>query len=123
MRSDQFTAASRRLTGLSSEEQIREGVMLSAFLRLVDDPTTVLDERDIDNDGNRDEQVSAFADAWDRRSERIKHHVDEVSADLGGLIDQFLAGPMATFTEVARASYASCGMPICGDQLCEPIEV
>jgi hypothetical protein len=61
----QFNKQFEKLASL--KDQIRENGILTAFLRTVDDPNTVPDERDIDEDGDTTEQIPAFADWYDRR--------------------------------------------------------
>lgn len=48
-------------------DQIREGGLLTAFLRTLDEPNRIPDARDIDEDGDRTELISPFSDWYDRR--------------------------------------------------------
>ncbi|MDP3723314.1 MAG: pilus assembly protein TadG-related protein [Candidatus Omnitrophota bacterium] len=95
-----FLAPLKRLTGsLPEREQIRESVLLHAFSQAEDDPTTVPDTEDIDDDGDRTEQVSRFLNEWQKRMKNLKDFIDTITPRLRQLIDDFLSGPLTTFTD------------------------
>ncbi len=76
---------------ISVRQRIREQAMLTAFSQVVDDPAQVVDDRDFDDDGDTQEMISAFANWFNNRIDRIDNPNGERRRELRDMIEE-LAG-------------------------------
>ncbi len=83
--------ANRKLAaaGLDLKDLLREQAIQYALARVVDDPKMVQDISDIDEDGDRDEQVSRFAVWYHARTNSIAETLGEMSNSLVSSLEGF----------------------------------
>ena len=75
--------------GLDLKDLLREQAIQYALVRVVDDPKMVQDTFDIDEDGDRDEQVSRFAVQYYARTNNIASDLGEMNNPLLSYLEGF----------------------------------
>ena len=107
MRAEAFTAIAKSLSGLPERWGIREGVVFLALTQTVADPRKMADTNDSDGNGNTTEKVPVFQDWYYRRVIALK----EVLSPLAGEINNFINGPLTSFSDFATKQYTQYQVP------------
>ncbi|MFC1708481.1 pilus assembly protein TadG-related protein [Candidatus Omnitrophota bacterium] len=98
MQSDAAAALTESLGGLTEREALREGTFLNALLQVVDDPNKGQDVNDSDGDGDTNEMVPDFQDAWYSRVTNLKLNNSVLFKD----IEYFWRDKVANFVDYLK---------------------
>lgn len=82
-----FDAAARALNGLPEYDRYREGVFLQALSQTIDDPNSIQDYFDYDEDGDTEELVPYFQYWWDVRMGKYKEIVSLLQSLTQGFLN------------------------------------
>ncbi len=86
-----------RFDNLPPKTALKLQAHLIALTSIADDPNTVKDERDIDGDGDREEEIAAFADWFEQKFAAIEQEVTDKNREAA---DEFSAKLEQTKTDM-----------------------